>query len=150
MGSFIIKAARDRDLYMEWSTIVDGPTFIGTRAEILAHLERAPDRRPADVPEVRVRRADETGTSAKPDPHAPGYSGPLDGAWDDTGLIVEQRGWLPRARFAEFLDAYLADPEKAYALLDPFDDESPAEDTADEQEWPIEGHAFYETHHEER
>lgn len=125
MGMYIIKATRDRDLFVEWSSIVEAPTFIGTRAEILAHLDRAPEPWRGDSPDARVVRAEETGTSMKRDPMAPGYVGPLDGAWDDSGQIVEQRGWLPRARLAEFLDAYLADPEKAYALLDPFEDDTP-------------------------
>lgn len=120
MGRYVIKAARDQDLYMEWSTIVEAPTAIGTRSEILTHLQSSP--RAADHPEVRVTRADLTGTSALRDPES-SYSGPLDGAWDDEGLIVEQRGWLPRDRFAEFLTAYVMAPERAYALLDPFEDE---------------------------
>lgn len=122
MGRFIFKADRDCDLFVEWSTIVEAPTFIGPRAEILDYLTGRADVDQGDPPEVRIRRAEETGTSALRDPMAPGYTGPLDGAWDDAGEVVEQRGWLPRARMAEFLDAYLLDPEKAYALLEPFDD----------------------------
>lgn len=123
MGSYIIKAARDRDLYMEWSTRVDAPTCIGTRAQMLAYLEQTTSRVLADAAEVRVRRADETGTSATFDPNSPSFRGPFSGAWGDAGLIVVQRGWLPRARFAEFLDAYRTDPTKAHTLLDPLDDE---------------------------
>lgn len=120
MANPIIKAARDRDLYMEWSTVADGPTFVGTRAEILAHLEYA-GRQPADPPEVRVQRADATGTSAKPDPSTPNDK-PI-GAWDDTGLIVEQRGWLPRSKFGDFMQACARDNESAaYKLLEPFED----------------------------
>ena len=130
MGRYIIKAAKDRDLYMEYSTIVEAPTMIGTRAEILRELLRSHDPR-AGTPGVRLDRADETGTSALRDP-ASTYDGPLDGEWSDTGLIIEQRGWLPRDRFADFLDAYLVDEDKAYALLDPFDDDAP-ESTVEEQ-----------------
>jgi hypothetical protein len=123
MGTFIVKADRERDLFAEWSTIVEAPTFIGTRAEILTHLGRLLGGPPADPPEVLVRRAEEAGTSAVRDPLAPEYTGPLDGAWDEPGQVVEQRGWLPRARMAEFLDVYLVDAEKAYGLLEPFDDD---------------------------
>ncbi|RSM68687.1 hypothetical protein DL991_41190 [Amycolatopsis sp. WAC 01375] len=118
MGQFIIKAAPDRDLYMEWDTGVDAPTFIGSRAEIVAYLQEATGRGPSDTPEARVRRADETGTSAKPSPWAPGYTGPLEGAWDDTGFIVEGWKWLPRDRLATFLDTYLRTEQMPYALLD--------------------------------
>lgn len=120
MGRYIIKAAKDRDLYMEWSTIVDGPTFIGNRAETLDYLIEEFGR--TGQPEARLERADDVGTSALRDPRSPNWAYPLDGAWEDTGFIVEQRGWLPRERFAEFLDAYLVDPEKAYALLKPFEE----------------------------
>jgi hypothetical protein len=125
MGRYIIKATKDRDLYMEWSAIVDAPTFIGNRAEILDYLkhEHGHSFDAVHKHHERLRRADEAGTSALRDPMAPGYTGPLDGEWADTGLIVGQRGWLPRDRFAEFLDAYAVDPEKACTLLDPFDDD---------------------------
>ncbi|OXM57057.1 hypothetical protein CFP71_09995 [Amycolatopsis thailandensis] len=76
------------------------------------------DRGPSDPPEARVRRADETGTSAKPSPWAPGYTGPLEGAWHDTGFIVEGRKWLPRDRIAVFLETYLRTKQMPYALLD--------------------------------
>ncbi|MCI2422468.1 hypothetical protein MOQ72_34080 [Saccharopolyspora sp. K220] len=120
MGNIIIKAARDRDLYVEW---FDAPTAIGNRAEMLDYLGQKFGSSPSDPPEVRMQRADENGSSSKRNPHAPGYTGPLEGSWEDTGFVVEQRGWLPRARLAEFLDAYLVDPEKAYKLLDPFGDD---------------------------
>lgn len=120
MANPIIKAARDRDLYMEWSTNANGPTFVGTRAEVLVHLDLA-GRQPGDSPELRLQRADATGTSAKPDPGTPGDK-PI-GTWEDTGLIVEQRGWLPRSKFGEFMQACARDDETAaYGLLEPFQD----------------------------
>lgn len=119
MGRYIIKAARDRDLYMEWSEHVDAPTFIGNRAETLAYLNVT--SRMTDGPEGRLRRADEVGTSALRDPLSPNWAHPLTGEWSDTGFIVQQRGWLPRDRFSAFLDAYLVDQRKAYALLDPWE-----------------------------
>ena len=124
----IVKADRDRDLYMEWSSTVESPTAIGTRAEMLDYLTHHQGflGGPADSPEERLARADENGSSTTPDPLAPGYTGPLDGNWDDSGFIVEQCGWLPRARLAEFLDAMQVDKQQAFALLDPFDDDSEA------------------------
>jgi hypothetical protein len=121
MESIIVKAAADQDLYMEWSTIVEAPTFIGTYAEVLAHLEQPRNRTDGD-PRIRLRRADETGTSAMHPPGALDCPVPLEGSWEDAGFIVEQRGWLPRARLPEFLSWYLRNRSKAYALLDPFDD----------------------------
>ncbi|MET9779372.1 hypothetical protein ABZ023_34930 [Streptomyces sp. NPDC006367] len=53
MGRCIIKATQDEDLYLEWSSVVDACTRVGTRAEFLAlgHRQEALDR------------ADRTGTS---------------------------------------------------------------------------------------
>lgn len=124
MGSYIIKAAPDLDVYMEWSTVVEAPTFIGSRTAILTHLHHIASRgrREGDSPEDRVRRADDTGTSALPNPKLPSCAEPLEGAWDDAGFIVEQRGWLPRARLATFLALYLVSRHKAYQQLDPLDE----------------------------
>lgn len=124
MGKPVYKASPDLDLYAEWSSIVEAPTFIGTRAEMLEHLTQNQDRRGDDTPEVRLARADETGSSSLRDPMS-SYAGPLSGAWDDDGEIVEQLGWLPRGRFADFFVAYAADPDTAYKLLDPFADREP-------------------------
>lgn len=110
----VIKAAPDRDLYVGWSNVVEAPTWVGTRAQALAH----------GCPESRLRRADETGTSQRRDPMS-SYNGPLDGAWDDTGFIAEQRGFLPRARLGDYAIAY-ADGrmEDCWDMLEPFDDET--------------------------
>lgn len=118
MGRIIIKAAPDRDLYVEWSTIVEAPVFIGDRAETLAHLKRNEERgQRFDAPEARLKRADQTGTSAKAD-----YS--WFGAWDDNGLIYQQRGTVWRENLPAFLDAYQRDDEKAALLLvEPFESE---------------------------
>ena len=119
MGSCVIKAAKDRDLYCVWSSIVEAPTYIGTREEMRRHL--------GPGGEERLSRADQFGTSAL------GWSSPgdtpvadLDGAWEDTGLIVDQRGVLRRDKMADFLEVYPFEPDRAYALLEPFDDEPEA------------------------
>jgi hypothetical protein len=120
MPEFVMKVDRDRDLYVLWSTVVEAPIFAGDREAMLARLaEDAPYEPVAEFrPKGRLARADECGTSAM-------YgSPPYDGAFDDTGLIVEQRGWLPRADLGRFVDALLADdPDAAYAALQPFEDE---------------------------
>jgi hypothetical protein len=117
MGGFIIKVAPARDLYVEWSSMVEAPTRVGTRVEMLRYLSRSSTRGDSDAPEVRLQRADETGTSAKGD-----YA--WCGAWDHAGLVAEQRGVLPRSRLAEYCEHYAADDmEAAYALLEPFEDD---------------------------
>lgn len=116
MGKFVLRV-RDRDLYVEWSTVVDNAINAGDRTEMLAHLTDgipagyAP--LPGNSPEDRLARADETGTSMR--------SG--DGAWD-SNLMVGQNGTLRRADLGRFVDALLADDTAtAYALLTPFEDE---------------------------
>jgi hypothetical protein len=102
---FIVKAAPDRDLYVSWSDVVEAPVWTGTRAEAIE----------AGCPPSRLRRADETGTSA-----FPGFYD-----WQSNGMVAEQRGWLPRARLADYALAY-ADGrmEDCWDLLEPFDDET--------------------------
>ena len=95
MAELIIKAKRGRDLYMVWHTGVNAPTFIGTRAELVKHLDLF-ERRPGDTATgptrrtlARVHRADQTGTSAVPASTSPGDQGPLTGAWDSGGVIFD-------------------------------------------------------------
>lgn len=116
MGSCVIKASKDRDLYCVWSSIVEAPTFIGTRRELLRHLgPRA---------EERLTRADQLGTSMLGwDTPGDSPTSHLTGSWEYGGLIVEQRGTLPRDRMADFLTAYESDPEASYGLLEPFEDD---------------------------
>lgn len=118
MASIVVKASPDEDLYVYWSSITESPVFVGKRAEMLEYLALH-ERKPSDMPEVRVARADQCGTSALY-PTRP----PYDGAWEDSGFIVEQRGWLPRARLGEFARLYAADDAACYALLEPFEDEA--------------------------
>lgn len=116
MPSYVLKADQNRDLYVEWSTIVDDATFIGTREEILTYLQTERPSSGIHAPEARLQRADETGTSClwRVAGHAP------TGAWGDTQLIVRQHGLLRRADLA--LYAMLIDDEQAArALLEPFE-----------------------------
>ena len=132
----ILKAAPDVDLYCEWSSNVDGPVRIGTRAECLealtAHVDLddpegyhrncpAVSRREA---EAMLTRADETGTSVQ---H---YIGPKKaGAWD-SDLTYQQHGTLPRRHLRVFLEALTAHepwwtdgetPPHVLALVTPWD-----------------------------
>lgn len=123
MGSVIVKATPDADLYIEWSTIVEAPTFIGTRAETLEYLG-LPSPSVSDTPEERLARADETGTSAKGD-----YA--WFGSWTYDGFVVEQRGVLPRSRLSAFAVLYADDDPAWLDLLEPFDAETPVR-----RDWP--------------
>jgi hypothetical protein len=122
VGKIIIKAAPDKDLYVEWSSIVEAPTAIGTRAEMHDYLARTQRNVGTDTAETRLARADANGSSSLRDPMST-YDGVLDGAWEDEGMIVKQRGWLPRAKLAEFAELYARDDESCYALLEPFEDD---------------------------
>jgi hypothetical protein len=100
---FIVKVAPDTDLYVGWSDVVEAPVGMWTRAEALGD----------GCPESRLRRADETGTSAHP--------GFYD--WNSGGMIAEQRGYLPRARLEAYVRAYMdGRMEDCWDLLEPFDD----------------------------
>lgn len=66
MPRFIIKPVKDRDFYVEYSTIVDSWTFYGDRQEFLSN----------GFDEARLDRADEEGSSAFP----PFYK------WNETSL----------------------------------------------------------------
>jgi hypothetical protein len=116
----IFKAAPEVDLYMEWSTMAERPAFIGGRAEIKLYLVRM-RMESDDESEERLQRADTVGSSAL---HADVTAvGPVEGAWDDDGVIVEQHGFLPRPRFAEFMRRYGAAGPSPYDLLEPLDDD---------------------------
>ncbi|MER8118918.1 hypothetical protein [Streptomyces sp. NPDC094031] len=69
MGRCVIKATPDEDLYLEWSSIVDACTMVGTRADLLAAGHR---------PEA-LDRADRIGTSDRV---------AQVGAWGDESLGV--------------------------------------------------------------
>jgi hypothetical protein len=117
MGYEIIKCARDVDLYIEWSSIVESPTAVGTRAEMLGHLTSRQDHTSSNPPEARLRRADERGTSML---DSTGHD------WDSYGAIYEQRGFLRRHTFTDFARAVLAEADEStlLSMLEPFEDET--------------------------
>lgn len=109
MPSFLLKADPETDWYCLWSTIVDGPTYWGTRHELVReHYD------PKQVALERFERADKNGTSARmPDiPESEQWFG-----WNDEEFVLGDCGpdyqeggsWsLPRSNlraFCETLDA---------------------------------------------
>lgn len=54
MPHYIVKPVKDEDFYVDWSTITDAPSMWGTRAQLIGRR----------VAPVRLKRADETGTSS--------------------------------------------------------------------------------------
>jgi len=105
LRGLLVKAAKDQDTYVGWSTVADGPKGVWSRETATEY----------GWPKTYLDRADATGTSARDG----------DGAWDDNGFVAEQRGWLPRARIGDYAVEYLhGDRQAAYALLEPFDGET--------------------------
>lgn len=118
MGTIIIKPERGEDFYVGWSGIVEAPVWWGTRDEVTRYLVE--DRRLRgnvdDLPEVRLARADQYGTSDM---------SVREGAWADEGLIYEQRGILPRRHLAEMCQRLAENDEPGvWDLLEPFEDET--------------------------
>jgi hypothetical protein len=128
----ILKGDPDTDLYCQWSTVVDAPTWVGTRdelvAEMLAHPDNYsgyPDATPRQIINARVDRADSTGTSAFPEY---GFGG-----WDTDGFIVTNHTgvpdggyrWLERGDLTAYL-GHLRDEQwqAAYDVTDPLDDDN--------------------------
>lgn len=102
----LVKATKDRDMYVGWSNVCEMPAGLWTRAEALAY----------GFPRSRLDRADENGSSDL-------SCG--DGHWGDAGFIAEQRGWLRRDRLGDYAQLWLADrQDEAFDLLEPFEDES--------------------------
>lgn len=127
MPHIVIKPEPGRDLYVIWSTLVDGPIAWGDRAETLVYLTEEWQRNhPAlalsDItdPAARLDRADANGTSA-----AGGYA--FFGRWDDTHLMYQQRGLLPRGSLGRLCELLLGDPVDdvaVKALLEPIEGEA--------------------------
>ncbi|WP_433330044.1 hypothetical protein [Spirillospora sp. CA-294931] len=88
MPKCMIKPEPGRDLYVEWSTVVEAPVAHGTRAEWEAE----------GVDPAHLDRADRTGTSCYP---------PLSlGAWDDDELLVAEPLGRQRLLPRDHLTAY--------------------------------------------
>lgn len=112
MPSYIVKINPEDDLYTYWSTIVDAPLFLGTRAELTDYLLReARDAGVETAADERFERADRTGTSS------------VDGFydWGEKDFIVEQRGVVLRADIPELVRCIQA-REPYPHILRPFED----------------------------
>lgn len=123
MADVVIKADRDVDLYVIWSTEWDRPEAWGTREKILARLTEEFERRfpgaehnAVTDPRGRLDRADATGTSAA------GGGFCFFGAWDHEALVYEELGLLPRAKLADAIAALdINRPDLVWPLLEPFE-----------------------------
>tara|TARA_R100001244_G_scaffold6385_14_gene7541 strand:+ start:3176 stop:3622 length:447 start_codon:yes stop_codon:yes gene_type:complete len=88
MPTYIVKATPDEDWYCMWSTVVDAPTYWGTRRE----LEQAA-RDPREIAAERFHRADDNGSSAAW-PGWPAARQPF--AWaDDEFLLMNDTPPMP-------------------------------------------------------
>ena len=100
----LIKAARDKDMYVGWSNSCEMPAGVWSRETALEY----------GFPPSRLDHVDENGSSAT--------NGYTSGHWDDKGFIADQRGWLRRDRLGDYAIEYLhGDREAAYALLEPLE-----------------------------
>jgi hypothetical protein len=125
VGRYIMKASKDDDLYVEWSSVVDDAIFVGTREEMFAHLVREDAAsHPGFAPiqgnraEDRLLRCDETGTSYE---HKwPSGNGP-EGSWTDSTVQIGQEGTIPRDKLCEYALAMKRnDMEARDKLITPF------------------------------
>jgi hypothetical protein len=114
MVRFIIKPEKDRDFYIEWSTIVDHPMSWGTRDNMFG---------PGD--DTRLERADMYGSTG------------LEGHWEDSSFVVYNRGLVPlsvkREDLINFVLSIEGQPDDYYdpryaSILRDDEDETPIED----------------------
>lgn len=115
MGQVVVRAARDRDLYLVWSSVVDAPVAVGKRDWMVRYAKKEWRLRPADA-EAALARADRDGSSDR----AIRF-----GWWDDEFLPVVEGsppdGWyhIRRDRLVSFAEALLREDEQdATALLE--------------------------------
>lgn len=94
MPTIIIKAEKDLDLYIGWSSVVDAPTFWGGREWMEQYLKE--EGQTDEVVYGRLARADEEGTSDL---------SIKEGQWTERSLIYMQgsTGLLPRKNLAELI-----------------------------------------------
>jgi hypothetical protein len=118
VGEAIVKAAKGRDLYLIWSSVVENAIWVGDRTGLLEHLHGDGQPQYPGIPsaEDRIVRADETGSSAVA---PPAYG------WDDKYLRVMEGspsdGWyhIRRDRLPAYAEALLrGDDAAAVALLE--------------------------------
>lgn len=108
MPKFVIKADKEHDLYVGWSTVVDAPTHWGTKEEMLHSTVKALDVGFINKFEYeqecqRYDRADETGTSFFTGEGGWGDQLWLRWSWVDGDLKETGSYFLPRDKLYEFL-----------------------------------------------
>ena len=100
--AYLVKCRREDGFYVAWSDIVEAPLWCGNRAQAAEY----------GYTEERIARADEFGTSSMRRWYA----------WDDNGMIAEQRGFLPRRYLRAYALLYAHDElQGAFDLLEPFE-----------------------------
>lgn len=120
MPTYLLRVSRDEPAeYVAWSTVVDAPVTVGmTRDEAVSYLthEARCAEECCQQKQIwdRLDRADCTGTSS-----VDGFYG-----YDDSDLIVEQRGLLPRECIALYANAKTrSSSDDPLTYLQPFEDE---------------------------
>lgn len=121
MGKFLIKCDPAVDLYIEWSTVVDAPTAVGTREQMYKRYTTSIRREllmTEDEAEDLLHRATAFGTSSQ-------IGG--DGSWSDDGLLYMQGpkpAFLPRRNFLAYGQMLLKDPNaQPVGLTEPLEDD---------------------------
>lgn len=113
MPHYVIKPNRDRDEYVNWSTIIEAPICHGNRTTMALHLVASS----ATGDGHRLDRADEFGTSCQD---------VRDGFrfydWECGELIYDQQGTVKRADLYELCERLVND-EPVDDLLTPFEDD---------------------------
>lgn len=93
MGSTIIKASKDEDFYVLYSSVVDSPTWHGTRTEMERYF-------PSEAKPERFERADRTGSSCA-------WVTPPEFGWNDPevtireGIDLPENAWCARIKRAD-------------------------------------------------
>ncbi len=136
MAGTVLRESPMTDFYCVWSSVVDAPTFVGNRAEVLTYLARESDPwLSADAPhrpENRLARADETGTSslwvqkaAEESAEFAAHGYPEWGSWADNSYIYQQEGTLTREGLFTLCHRLVEQGENVEVsdLLTPFEDE---------------------------
>lgn len=120
MPNYLLRQDRETERYIGWSDIVEAPVMVGNRQDAVDWLQQERARhgclKPCCDNEFiwdRLRRADETGTSA-----IPGFY-----RYEASGLIAEQLGWLRRECLWDYAVHYAEHGSPDMALLQPFEDE---------------------------
>ena len=116
MPRFILKCDPDIDMYLEWSTVVDAPTAVGTRAQFETLLSTPRHGWFFDKEEEIKKRLDRTDIA--------GTSTLNDGDWKDKGFIYKGQAWIPRKNLLAYAYMLLKDENaEPVGLLEPLEED---------------------------